>query len=177
MQTSKPILKLIIGLGNPGKKYQNTYHNAGQLFIDYLKSQGSNVSPKARTTKGGRCQILKSDAYMNNSGNFVRAVIKKNGTKPEQLLIAHDDSDIYLGDYKLSYERGSAGHNGIESIIQSLKTRKFWRLRIGIRPRPNADFSAGTKRAKAGKFVLKKISSRNSKVLESVFEKAAEEIL
>jgi peptidyl-tRNA hydrolase, PTH1 family len=159
METSRPEPKLIIGIGNPDKKYESTYHNVGFLFADYLTKNFPNS------------KILKSDTYMNESGKFVAKELKKSGVKPEKLLIAHDDSDIALGNYKLSFGRGAAGHHGIESIMTSLKSKEFWRLRIGIRPRNEKV------RQKAEKFVLKKITAADRKVLETVFQKSAKEIL
>src|SRR3989344_8551593 len=152
-------IKLIIGLGNPGKEYEKTYHNAGFLFIDYLnKCQMSDV----------RCQTSKNDVYMNESGKFVAKILKKTGIKPAELMIVHDDSDIEIGKYKISFSRGSAGHNGVESIIKALKTKNFWRLRFGIK--------RGLKRKKAGEFVLKKINKNDFEILKKVFEEAMEEI-
>jgi len=190
MELNQAKIKLIIGLGNPDKQYENTYHNVGHLFIDQLENYTLNPIP----------YTLKSDVYMNESGKFVSKMAKKSGIKPENLLIAHDDSDILLGNYKISFDRSSAGHKGIESIIKSLGTQKFWRLRIGIRPlnADPADFRRTTQtifkksaksasvrevrfrprspRLKAGEFVLKKISSANKKILEDVFRKAASEL-
>ncbi len=145
-------VKIIIGLGNPGKEYEKTYHNAGFLAIDFLnKHQVSGV----------RYKVLKSSVFMNESGKFVAKIIKKTGIKLTELMIIHDDSDIEIGKYKISFSRGSAGHNGVESIIKSLKTKNFWRLRIGIRP-PKS-------KQKAEKFVLKKINKKNLEVLKKVF--------
>ena len=143
-------IKLIIGLGNPDKKYENTYHNVGHMAADYLAGE----------------KTMKSDSYMNESGVFVAKAIKKYGIKPENLLIIHDDSDIELGKYKMDFGRGAAGHHGVESIQQHLKTNGFWRLRIGIRPTQKE----GEIRMKAEEFVLKKISPENKKILELVFE-------
>ena len=164
MNTSKPNFKLIVGLGNPDSKYQNTYHNVGHLFIDYLE-KNYTLSPKSHT--------LKSDVYMNESGKFVAKELKKSGAKPEELLIIHDDSDIEIGNYKLSFNRGAAGHHGIESIMATIKKNNFWRLRIGIRPKQKE----GAPRLKAEKFVLKKISSADKKILENVFREAAAETI
>ncbi len=141
--------KLIIGLGNPDKKYENTYHNVGHMLADYLSGEA-----------------MKSDTYMNESGRSVAKAMKKFGVKPENLLIVHDDSDIELGKYKFSFGRGAAGHHGVENIQATLKTNNFWRLRIGIRP---AQKESGT-RKKAEEFVLKKISPADKKLLEKVFE-------
>lgn len=149
-------IKLIIGLGNPGKEYQKTYHNAGFLAIDFWAKKPFLV------------KLLKSDAYMNQSGSFVSKAIKKNGLKTEELLVIHDDSDIELGKYKLCFGRGSAGHQGVASIIKSLVTKDFWRLRIGIRKIPGK---------KAEEFVLKKINKKDLEILFEVFKEISENIL
>jgi len=99
---------------------------------------------------------------MNESGGFVKKMLRKKGVRPEALLVIHDDSDLNLGSFKLSFGRGSAGHKGAESVIRTLGTKDFWRLRIGIRPIVG-------RRKKAGEFVLKKISAKDKKTLESVF--------
>ena len=195
MNTSKLGFKLIIGLGNPDKKYMNTYHNVGFLAIDYFAK-----NPPSAKSQTSNYKLLKSDTYMNVSGFFAQRMMKKHGAKPEQLLIIHDDSDILLGEYKLSFSRGAAGHHGVESVIKSLKTNSFWRLRIGIRP-PNpadhadksgprrnfnlsamstkfrevSDKSQRSPRPKAEEFVLKKITAADKKILEQVFQKAATE--
>lgn len=163
---SNPPLKLIIGLGNPGKEYEKTYHNAGFLAIDFLTK--NSPIPK----------LLKTDVFMNQSGSFVAKISKKHHIKPDEILIIHDDSDIELGNYKLSFNRGSAGHNGVESIIKALKTKNFWRLRIGIRPptRINSNQDKIRPLKKAGDFVLKKISKKYLETLNQVFKKSAQEL-
>lgn len=113
---------------------------------------------------------------MNKSGKFVAEAVKKEGIESEELLVAHDDSDLELGTYKLQIGRGAGGHHGVESIQQHLKTNEFWRLRIGIRPSPSEASTKDGRHLKAGEFVLKKISPVNKKILEKVFEKIAEEL-
>jgi len=179
-------IKLIIGLGNPGKEYEKTYHSAGFLFVDYLIKNPSisNFHPPA--SGGGLIsKPLKSDVYMNESGKFVKKALQKYQIKPEEILITHDDSDIEIGKYKISFGRGSAGHNGVESIIKALKTKNFWRLRVGIRKKTGlpADLSAKAQRAtaearqvKAGEIVLKKISKKDLEILEDVFKKSLENL-
>lgn len=149
--------QLIIGLGNPGKQYEKTYHNAGFLFIQYLMDK----KPANSEFRIQNSELLKSDVYMNESGKFVAKILKKHGVKPKEILIVHDDSDIELGKYKISFGRGSAGHRGVESIIKSFGTKNFWRLRIGIRK---------TAKEKAGELVLKKISKKDWEILEKVFQ-------
>ena len=160
-------IKLIIGLGNPEKEYEKTYHNAGFLAIDFF-IKNSLISDSHSTDGKLISKPLKTDVFMNQSGSFVAKISKKQRLKPEEILICHDDSDIELGKYKISFGRGSAGHNGVESIIKSLKTKNFWRLRIGIRPLKS--------KQKAEKFVLKKISKKDFKILEDAFIKVITEI-
>jgi PTH1 family peptidyl-tRNA hydrolase len=166
MATSKPEFKLIIGLGNPDPEYQNTYHNVGHLFLDFLIENRENFQFPISND-----HLLKTDVYMNESGAFVKKALKKHNTKPEELLIVHDDSDITIGNYKLSFERGTAGHHGIESILANIKTNNFWRLRIGIRPQNEKV------RQKSEKFVLKKIAVADKKLLEEVFQRATKAIV
>ncbi|MEK7192313.1 MAG: aminoacyl-tRNA hydrolase [Patescibacteria group bacterium] len=166
--------KLMIGLGNPDPEYQNTYHNVGYLFIDHLlkiATARDGVPPSKNLENGGgkklKLKIIKPDVYMNESGKFAAKEVKKSGVKPEELLIVHDDSDIELGKYKLSFGRGAAGHHGVENVQAVLKTKDFWRLRIGIRP---ADEKI---RQKAEKFVLRKISAADKEILERAFKEIA----
>ena len=168
-------IKLIIGLGNPGKEYEKTYHSAGFLFVDYLIKNPSisNFHPPA--SGGGLIsKPLKSDVYMNESGKFVKKALQKYQIKPEEILITHDDSDIEIGKYKISFGRGSAGHNGVESIIKALKTKNFWRLRVGIRKKTG--LPAEARQVKAGEMVLKKISKKDLEILEDVFKKSLENL-
>jgi len=148
----KQDVKLIISLGNPDKKYDQTYHNVGHMMVGELE-------------KG-----IKSDVFMNQSGKFVKDAMKNKNLKPNNLLIIHDDSDIHLGKYKLSFGRNAAGHKGVQDIINHLKTKDFWRLRIGVR-NPKEKI-----RVKAEDMVLKKISPTHKKILEEVFTQAAQEL-
>ena len=172
-------VKLIIGLGNPGKEYEKTYHNVGFLAIDYL-TKNHPISLHTRDLPDGD-KLIKSEVFMNQSGGFTKKALKKYKIKPEKLIIIHDDSDIELGKYKVSFGRGSAGHRGIDSIIKSLGTKNFWRLRIGIRRRntqkDTQNYAEKQRRVisqrKASEIVLKKISKHDLEILEKVFEKIA----
>jgi peptidyl-tRNA hydrolase, PTH1 family len=161
-------IKLVIGLGNPDKSYENTYHNVGHLFVDFVDKDLQLTTYNLR--------LVKSDIYMNHSGSFVTKTLKKTGVKPESLLVVHDDGDLEIGTYKFSFGSGSAGHRGVEDIIKALKTKDFWRLRVGIRPLRKTFFSKLRPRQKTRDFVLKKISSSNKETLNSVFEKARQAI-
>lgn len=170
--------RLIIGLGNPSPQYSSTYHNAGFLFIDYIAeilNSKFEIRNKFQAPKSKLFIFFKSDerifvkplTFMNESGKAVKEAMKYFKIKPEETLIVHDDSDIELGKYKISFGRGSAGHRGIQSIIDSLKTKNFRRLRIGIR-QATSDKRRAT-RKKASELVLKKISKNDLKVFKKLF--------
>lgn len=112
-------MKLIVGLGNPDKKYHNTRHNLGQMVI-------------SRLTEIPNTKIITLQTYMNLSGPPVQKEAHFYKIPPSNILIIHDDLDLEVGEYRLQFDRGPAGHNGIKSIIESLGTKQFWRLRIGI---------------------------------------------
>lgn len=170
------ISRLIVGLGNPGKEYERTYHNAGFLALEHL-TEGSEQNWKrpsnAHATEGkweylraGEAVFLRPLTFMNRSGAAVKQALAYFNLRPAELLVIHDDSDIPLGEFKLVSGRGSAGHKGVESIQQALKTRDFRRLRLGIRPEANPP-SLTLRRARAGDFVLKKMSAADVKKIYS----------
>lgn len=172
-----------MGLGNPGKTYENTYHNAGLMALDYLlvKIWKSGVRDTALPKRTAHAEYFKftdvilarSESFMNESGKTAAELLCFFKIKPEETLVAHDDSDLAIGKYKLSFGRGAAGHHGAESVIRAIGSKSFWRLRIGIRDAAQ-DKIQGKK--KAGEFVLKKISAAHKKILYSVFETACGEI-
>jgi len=139
-------MKLIIGLGNPDKEYNNTRHNVGFMAIDFVWSMwqkeydfsawSANKKLSAEISEGkiGKEKIIlaKPLTYMNNSGIAVGALAKYYKIKPENIIVIHDDLDIRQGEYKVQRNRSSAGHNGIKSIIEHLGTQDFHRIRIGI---------------------------------------------
>lgn len=112
-------MKLFVGLGNPGKKYENTRHNIGKTVVSKLES-----------TSGQKFASI--DNYMNESGIGVQKLVHFYKIKPEDLYLIHDDLDLPVGEYRLQFDRGPAGHHGVESVIQHLHTQAFWRFRIGI---------------------------------------------
>jgi len=177
-------MKLIVGLGNPGKKYQNNRHNIGFMIIDFLAASfgitNYELSGKGKTQyawlKMGRekAEILKPQTFMNNSG-FSVADVKKNHPDLEScdVCVIHDDLDIRLGLYKLQLGKGPHQHNGVLSVEQALKTKNFWRLRVGIENRIPRDTSSGSGEA----YVLSNFAESELKQLESeVFPKACLEV-
>ena len=158
-------IDIIIALGNPGSEYAHTYHNAGALFVRFLR-ESSFATPPAIESLG---------VFMNVSGPAVKKTLKKDGVKPERMLLVHDDVDIPVGEYKLSFGSGAAGHHGVESTIETLGTKDFWRLRIGIAK--TIETHEGTFiKLKADTYVLKHISQADNTLLQGAFEKAAEQL-
>jgi len=171
-------IKLIVGLGNPGKEYENTRHNTGFLFIDALAKQFETPDfefNKKLQSEISRFKIIlaKPQTFMNKSGLAVSALIKFYKIKPENILIVHDDIDILWSEFKISFGRSSAGHKGVESIIKSLKTKNFWRLRIGIQPayaKATAGKPAVKKHIRADKIILKKFTPAETKILNQTIK-------
>ena len=136
-------MKLIVGLGNPGIEYQFTPHNLGFLAIDRIAgSLGVEVRNRQHRALTARAVIgdepvllVKPETYMNLSGVSVQALVREYEAKPESdLIVIQDELDFPLGTLRIHTRRSSAGHNGIESIIDSLGTQDFLRIRIGVAP-------------------------------------------
>lgn len=136
-------MKLLVGLGNPGKDYENTRHNFGRLVITMLASElklkfndSSKLQASLSETKGqgiGEKIILAYPKnFMNNSGTTVKLLSDYFKILPEDIYIIHDDLDLEVGDYRIQFDRGPAGHNGIISIIDKFGTQSFHRIRLGI---------------------------------------------
>lgn len=141
-------MKIIVGLGNPGKEYTSTRHNIGFWVVDELAAacgsrfKKSRYQAEAATFQQGNQKIIlvKPSTYMNLSGEAVGRALRFFKKTPEALLVIHDDLDLPLGRIKFSQASSSGGHNGIESIIESLNTKDFTRLRVGIsRPGVSGD--------------------------------------
>src|SRR3989344_1903954 len=142
-------IKLIIGIGNPDQQYQNTRHNVGFMMVDYIARKGDfsagggpasgwefNKKLNALTLKGkvenSSVILAKPQTYVNKTGEAAIKLKNFYKVKPEQILVIQDDLDVPFGNTKISFEKNSGGHKGIESIMKSLKTKKFYRLRIGL---------------------------------------------
>ena len=140
------MIKLIVGLGNPGSQYEKTRHNAGFLFLDLLAANYDGLWRQESKFHGtlASCVInsqkvllLKPTTFMNRSGQAVSSMTRYYKLSPEQVLVVHDELDFMAGTVKLKKGGGHAGHNGLRDIIAHLDSRDFYRLRIGIN-RPNA---------------------------------------
>ncbi len=143
-------MKLIVGLGNPGEEYENTRHNLGFMALEHFlkhyhqikdtawednKKLKSDIAlldwqPKHGTLE--RVILVKPKTYMNNSGMAVRLVADYYKVEPENIWVAYDDLDLPVGSMKIRFGGAAAGHHGVESVMNTLGTDKFWRFRMGI---------------------------------------------
>lgn len=166
---------MIIGLGNPGKEYENTYHNVGALALETVVTALSGgdalrweIHKKLFTYARVHDWIfVKPLTFMNESGTAVREAAKKFAVPPGHIILLHDDSDLLVGAWKISRERGAAGHHGVESVVATLGTNSFTRIRIGIRPRNERT------RKKAETFVLRKITKIDAAIFKKIFGEMA----
>ncbi|MBE0415128.1 MAG: aminoacyl-tRNA hydrolase [Dehalococcoidia bacterium] len=138
--------KLIVGLGNPGKSYVNNRHNVGFQCIDHF-AQAHRISVKERKARakvgfgevvGKRVVLAKPRTFMNASGEAVGRLVRQLGAPLDDLLVIYDDLDLPLGKVRIRQRGGAAGHKGIQSIIVSLGSDQFPRIRVGI-GRPDGD--------------------------------------
>ncbi|MBI2674656.1 MAG: aminoacyl-tRNA hydrolase [Candidatus Yanofskybacteria bacterium] len=196
------MIKLIIGIGNPDLEYQNTRHNVGFMFLDYLakkleandfefdKKSNSLITkakletaptPKGRGSDRSVGVILaKPQTYVNKSGEAVKKLAKTYNLKPNDLIVVHDDLDIPFGNIKLSFDKNSGGHKGVESIMRALKTKKFYRLRIGLAKPALAKARQGSEKKRdefVVKLVLSKFTPAEQETLKKIFKEGHEKIM
>lgn len=177
-------MKLIIGLGNPGKQYIKTRHNIGFMVLDALHknlqescdinnwelSKKFNAEISGCTIKNEKVILAKPMTFMNASGEAVQLIMHFYKMKINELIVVHDDKDLKLGEIKIQTDRGDAGHNGIKSIIEHLGTKNFTRVRIGVASENEK------KMQDTSKFVLGKFGMFEKKKVEEVIKNAVEEI-
>jgi len=175
---------LIVGLGNPDKKFKQTRHNIGFEIIDeFFLTYNSQFTDfkfdkkfNAEISKGKiykqKVILAKPTTFMNESGKSIKTLMDYYKIKIENLWVIHDDSDLELGTIRINKEISSAGHKGIQSIIDNLKTNKFARFRIGIRP-----VTGRKSKEKAEKLVLKKFNQEEKEIIKKAAKKTVELIL
>ncbi|HHE9393343.1 aminoacyl-tRNA hydrolase [Haemophilus influenzae] len=169
-------IKLIVGLGNPGEKYADTRHNAGEWLIERLARRFNiSLNPEskffgktARTLVNGKeVRLLVPTTFMNLSGKAVGALASFYRIKPEEILVIHDELDLPAGTAKLKQGGGHGGHNGLKDIVAQLgNNNNFYRLRIGIGHPGHRDLVAG--------YVLNKPSPADRDALEKVLDEASD---
>ncbi|MDD5050951.1 MAG: aminoacyl-tRNA hydrolase [Candidatus Pacebacteria bacterium] len=186
---------IFVGLGNPGEEYQSTRHNTGRIMLEFFrKSQNlpqweANKKINALVSEGKvgkeKVMLVEPDTFMNKSGNALKSLVKSKKAA-EKLLVIQDDLDLPVGRIKISFNRGSGGHRGIESIIRAVGTEGFIRLRVGISPetaggkikKPSGekavnDFILG-KFKPADEAEFKKLGKKASEALEMLLKEGRE---
>jgi PTH1 family peptidyl-tRNA hydrolase len=150
-------IKLVVGLGNPGKAYAATRHNIGRRVVEFLQKD-----------KLPGVLLYVTDVFMNTSGVPVAQLVRKKGLSPEELLVVSDDFELPLGSLRLRPKGSSGGHNGLKSILENLGTEDVPRLRVGIGPVPDGEDPA--------EFVLKSFASSEKKRMQESVEQAADAV-
>jgi len=168
-------MKLIAGLGNYGPEYEKTRHNLGFMIVDeYARKYDFpdfNLDKRhdALVSNKGNIILAKPQTYMNNSGKAVKSIASYYKIRVEDILVIHDDADVPLGEIKEAESRGSAGHNGVQSVIDELKTNGFKRLRVGI-----SSEDPSFKDKELEDVVLKNFSKAEEPIIEEIVKKAVE---
>jgi len=173
-------MKLIIGLGNYGSEYERTRHNYGFMVLDEFARK--NSFPEFRLAKehialvsiDNDVILVKPQTYMNKSGKAVESLASYYKIEPKDIVVIHDDADVRLGEIKIAEEKGAAGHNGVQSIIDELKTNKFRRLRMGI-DSEDPSYKEPLDRGEGLEgVVLKNFSKEEEIILKNTIDKAVE---
>lgn len=170
----------IVGLGNPGEEYKLSRHNTGRIVLaEFIKTQKIeepefNKKLNALVAEGKikkeNFQIIMPETFMNKSGNSVKPLIKsKKGA--ENLIVVHDDLDIPLGKFKISFGKNSGGHKGVESIMRAVKTKDFIRIRVGISPSTPSGKIKKPEGKKVIEHILGSFKSREIDILKKTSKK------
>ena len=176
-QKKLPVSWLVVGLGNPGEKYENTRHNAGFLVADELGERGrfpiQRLKFKALTNAaaiGGQgALVMKPATYMNLSGEAVGEAARFYKVAPNHVLVISDDVDLPLGKLRIRTGGSAGGHNGLKSVIQHLGTDQFPRLKVGVGGKPHPDYDMAD-------WVLGKLQGEDKKVMDEAVKRAAEAV-
>jgi len=173
------MIRLIVGLGNPGAKHESDRHHAGFWFIDRLASQHKQLlQPEKRflgkaakiRVEGQDIHLLTPDTYMNLSGESVGPLCRFHKITPQEVLVVHDELDLKPGTARLKQGGGNGGHNGLKDIQSHLSSPQFWRLRFGIgHPR---DLPGDKAKMDVADYVLKKPSSEEQSKIDQAIDKA-----
>jgi len=178
-------MMLIVGLGNPGKEYEKTRHNCGRIILENIAKANDfsewrddmklkSLRSKGDIINGEKVEFLLPNTFMNNSGLAVAPLID-NPKKLKNLIVVYDDMDIPIGSLKISFNRSSGGHNGLESVIRKVKSREFVRIRIGVSPHtPTGKIRKPSGEEAVLKFLLGPLKEDELKILKKLSKKVEE---
>jgi PTH1 family peptidyl-tRNA hydrolase len=173
-------MKLIVGLGNPGRDYINNRHNVGFKCVDlFAREQGISLTQRGARSKLGTGEVAdtkivlaKPQTFMNLSGEAVSALVRRYKLSPGDILVIHDDLDLPLGRIRIREKGSSGGHNGLKSIIARLGTQDFPRIRVGIAP-PEGSDSTSAPEVDAIEHVLSDFTEAEKTVMREVYPRVA----
>lgn len=176
LQEEQGLIKAVVGLGNPGRQYERTRHNAGFRVLDLLAEELAVTFQERKfkanwcssTLAGHKLLLCKPLTYMNRSGDVVAEILGYFGIEALHVLVVHDDLDLPLGRLRLVHRGGAGGHRGVSSIMDHLKTREFARLKLGI-GRPIHDEPVET-------FVLQAPSGGEVEVFDAMISQGVEAV-
>lgn len=168
---------LVVGLGNPGEKYENTRHNVGFLTVDELAERArvpvQKLKHRALTNTlevgGVKVLLMKPVTYMNLSGEAVRQAVDFYKIPPERVLVVSDDTALAVGRLRIRKGGSAGGHNGLKNIIQHLGTDQFPRVRVGVGEKPHPDYDMAD-------WVLGKFQGEDKKVIDGAVKRAADAV-
>ncbi len=175
---------VIVGLGNPGEEYTSTRHNSGRIVLDLIRQEfdggdfkfDKKLNALTSEVKIGKEKVLlvAPETFMNKSGNAAGSLVKTKKAA-EKMLVIYDDFQLPIGRMKISYDKSSGGHNGLESVIKAVKTEAFPRLRIGTAPATaKGDAKIPHGEEKILKFILGEFKPEELKIIKKLSKKAAE---
>ena len=177
-------MNIIVGLGNPGEEYSGTRHNTGRIMLEYFRKENNfpeweknkKINALVSTDKIGKdkAMLVLPETFMNKSGGSLTSLITSK-KKAEQLVVVYDDLDLPIGKFKISFNRSSGGHRGLQSIIKKIKTEAFVRIRVGISPtsptgklkKPHGDVAVGD-------FILGEFREKEIDTIKAVGRKVAD---
>ena len=176
-------MMLIAGLGNPGEEYEQTRHNTGRIILSQIAKTNNfsdwkdDMKLKSFRAKGEidseKVEFILPNTFMNNSGNAIAPIIDDK-KKLKNLVVVYDDIDLPLGSLKISFNRSSGGHNGLESVIKKVKSREFVRIRIGISPvTPTGKIKKPKGEDSVMKFLLGKFKEEELKEIKKISKRVA----
>ncbi len=179
---------IIVGLGNPGEEYEDTRHNVGRIALEAFRKANDfsewdkdgrlnafvSKGELSKAKKSGKITLVEPETYMNKSGVSVKPLIT-SAKKAEELIVIHDDLDLALGKMKVSFNKSSGGHRGVESIIKAIKTEGFTRVRVGI----SAASAKGVVKKPKGEeavndFIIGKFKPKEMEIMKKVAKQVAE---
>lgn len=177
---------IIVGLGNPGAEYENTRHNTGRILLDLIRAElkgdewelDKKLNAQVSMVKVGKekVKLVAPDTFMNNSGKSVAPLVKSKKAA-ERLMVIYDDFQLPIGRMKISFNKSSGGHNGLESVIKCVKTEAFPRLRVGTAPATaKGDAKIPHGEEKIEKFILGPFKEDEMKLIKKLTKKTVEGI-